>query len=102
MSPSRHQDERLPSDGLEALTARLAEALATAHRVGLGLPPDVQPLVRAFARAHRAAGTDISAALVHVKALVREHSGTDTLVFAPKVVGWTVAGFYSGTSPNPR
>ena len=91
---------RLPSDELEVLTARLGEALASAQRARLGLPSDLESLVRTYARAHRDAGSNVGAVLIEVKALVRDHAGFDAPIFTPKVVGWTVAGFYAGTTPG--
>jgi hypothetical protein len=46
----------------------------------------------------RLAGENIGPALVQVKDLVRAHTGYDEPIFTPKVVGWTVAGFFEGTS----
>ena len=87
----------MQSDELDALTARLAGALADAHRARLGLPGDLESLVRLYAQAHRDAGSNIGAVLIEVKALARDHSGIDAPIFTPKVVGWTVAGFFAGT-----
>ena len=84
------------------LTTRLAEALASAQRARLGLPSDLESLVRMYARAHREVGTNVGAVLIEVKALVRDHANLDAPIFMPKVVGWTVAGFYAGTSPDSR
>jgi hypothetical protein len=48
----------------------------------------------------RTAGSGIGQVLVQVKDLVRAHSGYDEPIVTPKVVGWTVAGFFYGTSPK--
>ena len=45
----------------------------------------------------RVAGENIGQTLVQVKDLVRAHTGYDEPIFTPKVVGWTVAGFFEGT-----
>jgi hypothetical protein len=87
----------LPSDELDALTARVAEALSEAHRARLGVPSSLESLVRAYARAHQDAGSNIGAVLIEVKSLVREHADIDAPVFMPKIVGWTVAGFFAAT-----
>jgi hypothetical protein len=34
---------------------------------------------------------------VEVKDLVRVHTGQDDPIFTPRVVGWTVAGFFQRT-----
>ena len=91
------QDVRLPADELEAATSRVTQALAQAHRARSGLPAEMQALVRAYAHAHRVAGSDFSAVLVEVKSLVQDHSGSDEIVFMTKIVGWTVAGYFAGT-----
>jgi hypothetical protein len=63
-----------------------------------GVTPEVETTVRAYARAMRVASENIGQALVQVKDLVRAHTGYDEPIFMPKVVGWTVAGFFEGTS----
>ncbi len=85
-------------DGVGELSARLAVALADAHRARLGLPSDLEALVRLYAHAHREAGSNIGAVLIEVKALVRDFSDIDAPVVMPKVVGWTVAGYFAGTN----
>jgi hypothetical protein len=42
----------------------------------------------------------IEPALIEVKALVRELTGSDAPIFIPKVVGWTVAGYCADTSED--
>lgn len=87
----------MPSEELDALTARLAEALGDAQRARRGLPSSIEGIVRLYARAHREAGTNIGAVLIEVKALVRDNSEADAPIVTPKVVGWTVAGFFATT-----
>jgi hypothetical protein len=82
---------------VQVLTAQLIEALRAAHVARRGLPGGLESLVRTYARAQREAGTTIGALLVEVKALVRDNTGRDEPVFTPKIVGWTVAGFFEGT-----
>lgn len=81
-----------------ATRAAFIEALRSAHAARRGLTPEVQATVRAYARAMRVAGENVGQALVQVKDLVRAHTGYDEPIFTPKVVGWTVAGFFEGTS----
>jgi hypothetical protein len=78
-------------------TRRLVEALRAAHEARRGLPTELQLVVRAYGRARREAGESIGRVLIDVKRLVREHAFTDEAVFIPKIVGWTVAGFFEGT-----
>ena len=88
----------MPSTEPGELALRLAAALADAHEARLGLPKQLEALVRAYAHAHREAGSNIGAVLIEVKALVRDHADIDAPVFMPKVVGWTVAGYFAGTT----
>jgi hypothetical protein len=90
-------DHSLSTSDVHALTVQLIDALRAAHGAGRGLPAGLEPLVRAYARAQREAGAVIGAVLVDVKALVRDNTGRDEPIFTPKVVGWTVAGFFEGT-----
>jgi hypothetical protein len=78
-------------------TAQLVEALRAAREARRGLPAELQAVVRAYGRARREAGDSIGRVLIDVKRLVREHASTDEAVFTPKIVGWTVAGFFEGT-----
>jgi hypothetical protein len=82
------------------LKAQLIEALQNARTARRGPTPELENLVRAHARAWREAGKSIERVLIDVKALVREHTGQDEPIFTPKVVGWTVAGYFAGTSPQ--
>jgi hypothetical protein len=86
----------------DAAAARAAfiEALRSAYTVRRGATPQVEATARAYGRAMRVAGENIGKALVLVKDLVRAHSGYDEPIVTPKVVGWTVAGFFEGTSPK--
>jgi hypothetical protein len=77
--------------------ARLVAALKAAHDARRGLTPELQPVVRAYGRARREAGESVGRVLIEVKRLVREHATADEAVFTPKIVGWTVAGFFEGT-----
>ena len=90
----------MQSHAVEALSSQLAEALRAAHAAGLGVPPDLQPVVRDFAKAWRVAGGEIGALLVEAKRLVREYTGTHEPVFTPKIVGWTIAGYFDGTTKS--
>jgi hypothetical protein len=75
-------------------------ALREAHAAGRGPTPGLEKAARTHAHARREAGTNIEHVLIDVKALVREHTGRDEPIFTPKVVGWTVAGYFAGTSPR--
>jgi len=75
----------------------LAEALTAARAARRGVPPSLEAVVRAHASHRRKAGLEIGQLLVEVKALVRDIMSSDELVFMPKVVGWTVAGYFGGS-----
>ena len=77
---------------------RLVEALIAARSARRGVPATLEALVRAHASAQREAGVEIGPLLVAVKTMVRQLTGDDELVFMPKVVGWTVAGYFAGTA----
>jgi len=64
------------------------------------VPPALEAPVRAYARAQREASVPIERVLVEVKALVSEHMLIDTPVFIPRVVGWTVAGYFDGATKS--
>jgi hypothetical protein len=81
---------------IDALRSRLVEALRAAHASRKGVPPAMQADVRAWARAQREAGIPVGQVLVEVKAMMREHTGHDEPVFKPRIVGWTVAGYFEG------
>lgn len=81
-----------------ALRARLVAALQDAYQARRGVPPALEAEVRAYANAQHAAGTRIEQLLVEVKAIVAEVVREDAAVFTPRVVGWTVAGFYNRTA----
>jgi dephospho-CoA kinase len=74
---------------------RLMDALRAARQARRGVPAALEPLVRAWAREQRESGAEVGRVLVDVKAMVRELMGDDELVFTPKVVGWTVAGYFA-------
>lgn len=76
----------------------LAEALAEAYRVRLGVPASLEPLVRRFARAEREAGLPMERVLVALKQLLAETVHADADLFAKRVVGWAVAGYYHSSS----
>jgi hypothetical protein len=85
-------------EALSALRAQLAAQLDEAHRARRGVPPALEAHVRAYAHAQRVASVPIERVLVDVKALVSERMAADTPVFIPRVVGWTVAGYFDGAT----
>lgn len=88
----------LSSEAPSALRAQLIAQLDEAHRARRGVPPALEAPVRAWARAQREAQIPIERVIVDMKALVSEHVHADTPVFIPRVVGWTVAGYFDGAS----
>jgi hypothetical protein len=95
-------ERRLLEDAVSAARAALVAALQTAHSARRGVPHSLEFPVRAFARASREAGIDVAEVLIEVKALVRRQVAADEPIFTPKVVGWTVAGYFAGTGRNPN
>ena len=92
--------DSLSDDPVALLSARLDGALRSAHAAHRGVPPDLQPLTREHGKAWRLSGGDIASLLVNVKAMVRISTGADEPLFTPKIVGWTIAGFFAGTAPK--
>lgn len=92
------QTPDLSQNEVNTRTAQLADSLRLAHAARRGVPPDMEATVRAYARAQREAGADIGRVLVEVKALVRANTGSDEPIFTPRIIGWTVASFFHGTS----
>jgi hypothetical protein len=80
--------------------AAFIDALRSAYVARRGATPQVEATAREYALAMRTAGSGIGQALVQVKDLVRAHSGYDEPIVTPKVIGWTVAGFFYGVSPR--
>lgn len=80
------------------LRTELAAALICAHRARRGVPHSLEPLVRAFARAERDAGVPVERVLVDLKRLLAETVYADADLFAKRVVGWAVAGYYRSSS----
>jgi hypothetical protein len=76
---------------------RLVEALIAARAARRGVPASLERVVRGYARERREGGADIGRVLVEVKSIVRQLMGDDEPVFTPKVVGWTVAGYFAST-----
>jgi hypothetical protein len=81
---------------MPARTALVA-ALAEAHRVRLGVPKSLEPLVRSYARGEREQGVPMERVLVELKRLLAETVHGDADLFAKRVVGWAVAGYYRST-----
>jgi hypothetical protein len=84
-------------DPVRALRAELIAAIMTAHAARRGDPRPIEPLIRTYAKSQREAGVSVALVLIEVKALLRDHAGRDSAAFTPKLVGWTVAGYYAGT-----
>ena len=84
----------MSTNDVETMTAQFVENLRLAHAARRGVPANMEVVVRAYARAQREAGVPIGCMVVEVKDLVRVHTGQDDAIFTPRVVGWTVAGFF--------
>lgn len=91
----------MSSPGPTPSEAALIAALRAAALVGRGVPAELAPLTRAFAHDQHVGGVRVEAMLSRVKAIVRETTGRDEPLFMPKVVGWAVAGFFSGQRRDP-
>ena len=75
----------------------LIGALDDAHRARRGVPASLEPLVRMFARAEREAGIPMERVLVELKQLLADTVHGDADIFAKRVVGWAVAGYYQAS-----
>jgi len=81
-------------DAPDSPRAHLVAALIEARLARRGVPPSLEPLVRVFARAEREAGVPVERMLVDLKRVLAETVYTDADLFAKRVVGWAVAGFF--------
>jgi hypothetical protein len=84
-------------DSPEAPRSHLLAALSEAYGARLGVPSSLEALVRAFARAEREVGVPVERFLVDLKRILAETVHEDADIFAKRVVGWAVAGYYHGT-----
>lgn len=84
----------MTSDTPTTARTQLVAALAEAHRVRRGVPATLESLVRTFARGEREAGMPMERVLVELKGLLAETVHGDADLFAKRVVGWAVAGYY--------
>ena len=89
-SPRFHRCPSVPA----ALRARLVASLKEAYQARRGVPAALEAQVREYAHAQHAAGVRIEQVLVEIKAMIVETVLDDAAVFTPRVVGWTVAGYY--------
>jgi len=81
-------------DAPDSPRAHLVAALIDARLARRGVPASLEPLVRVFARAEREAGVPVERMLVDLKRVLAETVYTDADLFAKRVVGWAVAGFF--------
>lgn len=88
----------MPDVPTATLRLALVEALRDAYRTGLGVPRTLEAPVRAYARAMRLDGVAIEKVIIELKDLVRDETRDHEGVFRPRIVGWTVAGYFAGTS----
>lgn len=88
----------MSAESSSALRLRFAEALRSACFAKRVPSAALEEITRSHARARRLAGDDIASALVDVKTLVQDCTEKDEPIFTPKVVGWTVAGFFHGSA----
>lgn len=91
-------DDTVSTTDPAALAAQLVEELGEAHAARRGVPAALEATVRAYARSQREAGVDVGTFLIGVKELVRVTTGADEPLFTPRIVGWAVAGFFSGSA----
>lgn len=82
----------------ELLRDSLVQGLRDAYRAGVGIPASLETRTRAFARAQREAGVAVEKVIIEIKALVRAETNDRDLLYIPRLVGWTVAGYFAGTS----
>ena len=88
----------MPDASHEVQRVALAEAVRSAYRAGRGLPASLEQVARTFARTQREAGIAVERVIIEVKGIVRAETADDDLVYVPRLVGWTVAGYFAGTA----
>jgi hypothetical protein len=88
----------VPDDPTAAARADFRAALILARRTNRLDSAPLEAPARALARAYRESGISVAECLVTVKQMLREETGPDASIFIPSVVGWTVRGYYEGTS----
>jgi len=81
-------------DAAARARAQLIAALNAAHLARRGVPKSLEALVRSYARAERDAGIPVERVLVELKRLLAEIVHGEAELFAKRVVGWAVAGYY--------
>lgn len=87
----------MPHGSPDALRASLIAAIREASHSPRGVPASLEDDAREFARAQRVAGVAVEKVIIDVKAIVRSEAGELALLFLPRIVGWTVAGYFAGT-----
>ena len=90
----------MPETASAAARTALLNAMATIPETGRYDPASLEQPVRAYARAQREAGIGIVALLTDVKRMLKERTGRNEPVLTPRVIGWTVAGYYAGTTKS--
>jgi hypothetical protein len=85
-------------DGAHAAARlELRRALAAASPHVANAASTLEAPARAYARTQREAGVRIEEVLRDVKHMLVEETGINEPILKPKVIGWTVAGYYAGT-----
>ena len=92
----------MTNDALAALQTQLIASLEEAYRARRGVPKTLEPQVRAYANALRAAHVPIERVIVELKALLATTVREDAPIFTPRLVGWTVAGYFHGVTSSVR
>lgn len=88
----------MQNEAATVVRAQLATSLREAERAGRGVTAEIETHARAFARARREEGVTVERVIIEVKAMVNEIVMRHPGVFIPRVVGWTVAGYFAGTA----
>ena len=88
----------MPDATPDSLRAALIVQIREACRAGVGLPESLEIAARAHARAQREAGLPVEKLIIAMKEDIRRETGEQEFLFIPRVIGWTVAGYFAGTS----
>jgi hypothetical protein len=95
-APASHH--AVPDTTPELLRAALIEAIRDACDAGRGIPASLEAAARDHARAQREAGLPVEKLIIQMKDAIRRETGQQEFLFLPRVIGWTVAGYFAGTS----
>jgi hypothetical protein len=87
----------VPDTTPDQLRTALIQAIRDASQAGSGIPASLESATRDHARAQREAGMPVEKLIIDMKDAIRREAGEMEFLFIPRVIGWTVAGYFAGT-----